>query len=308
VSLKESVILGGSSANSIQIASDIAKYLNIPNLELEIDEFPDSEIYVRVPADKVKDKHVIYVQSTSERPQGQNLMELFLTVDALKEKGARMLDLIIPYFAHARQDKEFREGEIVSTRTLGKILKALDVDKLFTVDVHFQREAGPFSFHGLNAYNITATKALATYIKNRLSMRSAVAVIADEGHAPIAKNIEDLISHEKPVILRKKRIDERVVSYEREQFQRLGDIKGKDVVIFDDMISTGGTLIRASQIIKEKGAKKIVIAVTHTLYLNDARKKLLDVVDRIVATDTIPRKDSVVPIAPIISESLKEAT
>jgi len=201
--LENVVIFAGSGLNSRKIAEDIAKILNVRYSELQTKVFPDSEIYVKVPVEDVAGKYVLYVQSTAPKkeakgriPQSQSLMELFLTLDTFKEKKAKIVDVIVPYFAHARQDKEFQKGEIVSTRTIAKILRNLGVNQLFTVDVHSYRETGPFffghtsNFEGVRGYNITAARSLARYIKDKLKMESPVVIIPDEGHRPIAEKIE----------------------------------------------------------------------------------------------------------------------
>lgn len=318
--LEDVVVLAGSGLNSTKIAKGIAERLTIRYSNLEASTFPDSEIYVRVPVKDVTGKHIIYVQSTAPKeqkqkgkeriPQSQSLMELFLTLDTFKEKKAKMVDIIVPYFAHARQDKEFNTGEIISTRTIAKMLKGLGINRLFTVDVHAHRETGAYQFGrwknflGVQAYNITAARALARYIKNDLGIQSPIVIIPDEGHRPIAEKIKDILTPETVIFLYKKRISAKLVRFKRVETLNL---KGKDVVIFDDMISTGTTVINASEFAMDKGARNVVVAVTHTLYINDARKRLLKTgVSEIVATDTIPGKDSHVPIAPIIAGSLKE--
>jgi len=311
--LDDVVILAGSGLNSTKIAKGIAKRLAIRYSNLEASTFPDSEIYVRIPVKDVTGKHIIYVQSTAAShafPQSQSLMELFLTLDTFKEKKAKMVDIIVPYLAHARQDQEFNTGEIISTRTIAKMLKGLGINRLFTVDVHAHRETGAYQFGrwknflGVEAYNITAARALARYIKNDLGIQSPIVIIPDEGHRPIAEKIKDILTPETVIFLYKRRISAKLVRFKRVETLNL---KGKDVVIFDDMISTGTTVINASKFAMEKGARNVVVAVTHALYINDARKRLLKTgVSEIVATDTIPSKDSRVPIAPIIAGSLKE--
>jgi len=311
------VVFAGSGLGSKNIAEDITKILELRLSKLHTHLFPDREIRVRIPVKDVEGKHVLYVQSTAPKreniwkaPQSQSLVELFLTLDAFKEKGAKTVDVVVPYLTGARQHKEFKKGESVSTRTIAKILRNLGIFRLFTVDVHSHRRPGFFflgrtrNFGGVKGYNITAAKALASYIKDNLETRSPVVVIPDKGHVPIADEIREIIVPDEIVFMKKKRL-----GGENVRFKLLGelDLKGKDVVIFDDMISTGRTLVGASRLARKRGATTVLVAVTHTLYVKRAREQLLGSgVDRIVATDTIPKEDSVVPIAPIIAESLKK--
>ncbi|MHA1852056.1 MAG: ribose-phosphate diphosphokinase [Candidatus Heimdallarchaeaceae archaeon] len=322
--LENIFIFAGSGLNSRQIAQNIAGIMGLPYIELSTRVFPDSEILVRIPVEKVdvKEKHIIYVQSTAPKwetkrttqsmwiPQSQSLMELFLTLDTIKEKKAKTIDVVIPYLAHARQDKEFRKGEVVSTRAIAKILKCLGADRIFTVDIHAHRETGWFffgqtkDFPGVKAYNITAARALAEYVRDNLKIQSPIVIIPDEGHRPIAEKIKDILEPEDVVFLYKKRLSPTEVKL---LHVKKIDLKGKNVVIFDDMISTGRTIAKAAMFAKKNGAKNVVVAVTHTLYIKDARSTLLKAgVDRIVATDTVPSEDSVVPIAPIIAKALRE--
>jgi ribose-phosphate pyrophosphokinase len=135
-------------------------------------------------------------------------------------------------------------------------------------------------------------------------MESPIVIIPDKGHAPIAEKIKNVLLPEDTVVLHKRRISGEIVEMDRIE---VSDIEGRNVVIFDDMISTGGTIVKAAGRVKEKGAKSIVVAVTHALYLSGARERILGAgVSRIITTDTIPNEDSVVPVAPVIAESLKE--
>jgi len=304
------IVFGGSCGNSQYIGKTIAQELSIPFYEIETKVFRDTEMLVRLPVEKLdiskppmeelEGMDVIYVQSTAPA-QSQHLIELFLTVENIKRREAKKLILVVPYLAHARQDKEFVRGEAISNQVIGKIMKNLGVDYLLTVDVHFNREVGEYIYEGINAYNVTAAGALARYIRDELGIISPKIIIPDYGHKPIAEFITPILGDD-ITFGRKVRKGESKVTI---VFPEKEDLKGRTVVIFDDMISTGTTSVATAENLKRSNASKIVLAVTHTLYMNNARDKLLRAgIDKIVATDTIPKEDSIISVAPIIADAI----
>lgn len=307
------IVLGGNCGNSKEIAEAIAKRLGLPFYGTEVREFGDSELLVRIPVGNIehagppkkefKDMDIIYVQSTAPS-QSRHLLELFLTAESIKRRGARTLTLVVPYLAHARQDQEFTPGEVISKRVIGKIMKSLGVDRLFTVDVHFNREVGEYDYEGVSAYNITAAGALAKYIRDELGITSPKIFIPDLGHKPIVEFITPILGDDL-VFGRKKRAGETEVNI---TFTGREDVNGKPAVIFDDMISTGTTCIATVRFIKKSEASRVILAVTHTLNLNRARDRLLNAgADEIIATDAIPNEDSVVSVAPIIADAIERS-
>jgi ribose-phosphate pyrophosphokinase len=307
------VVFGGSCGDSSKIGESIAKKLGLPFLKVEVTEFRDTEMLVRLPVEGLDPKgpreaelegyDAIYVQSTAPA-QSQHLIELFLTVENIKQRQAKSVTVVVPYLAHARQDKEFKAGEVISKNVIGKVLKSLGVDYLFTIDVHFHREVGQYEYEQITAYNATATGALAQYIRDKLKINSPKILIPDYGHKPIAEWIVPFLGDD-IMFGKKERYGETAVSIVFPENERF---KGRPAVIFDDMISSGTTCIAAAKYLKRMKASKIILAVTHTLYINGAREKLLAAgVDKIVATDTIPERDSVVPVGSIIADAMKQA-
>lgn len=306
------VVFGGSCGNSKDIGKTIAQELSIPFYEIETKVFRDTEMLVRLPVEKLdiskppmeelEGMDVIYVQSTA-RPQSQHLIELFLTVENIKRRKAKKLILVVPYLAYARQDKEFIPGEAISSQVIGKIMKNLGVDYLFTIDVHFNREVGDYLYEGINAYNVTATGALARYIRDELGIISPKIIIPDYGHKPIAEFITPILGDDITFGRKVRKGESEVII----TFPEKEDFKGKVTVIFDDMISSGTTCIKTAEYLKKRGASRVILAVTHTLYVNGARDRLLsNGVDKIIATDTILKEDSVISIAPILANAIRE--
>jgi ribose-phosphate pyrophosphokinase len=302
------MIVGGTCLNSARIAEEISSILGVPFVKVESRKFPDGELYVRAPTN-LKGEHIIYVQTTAPDPakgysQSDSLMELFLTLDYISSQAVEAVDLVVPYFAHARQDKEFKKGEVVSAKTVSRVLKSLGVSRIYTVDVHFRREIGPYELldTGIPAYNISATEALATYVRDAMQFPSPVAIIPDKGHEPIKNVIERVLGCE--VVLLDKR---RESGWESPTFvEKHINVEGKNVVIFDDVISAGKSMEETVKFVKERRPKEIIVAITHALYLGDARERILKSgASRIIATDVIPQVDSVVRIAPILADALR---
>lgn len=320
------VVFGGSCGNSQDIGKTIAQKLSIPFYEIETKVFPDGETFVRLPVEELDNSKpprargaelegmdVIYVQSTQSttksttkpttKPQSQHLIELFLTVENIKRRKAKKIILIVPYLAHARQDKEFKRGEAISNQVIGKIMKHLGVDYLFTIDVHFNREVGKYLYEGINAYNVTATGTLARYIRDELGIISPKIIIPDHGHKPIVEFITPILGDDITFGKKVRNSESEVII----TFPEKEDFKGKVTVIFDDMISSGTTCIKTAEYLKRRGASKVILAVTHTLYINSARDRLLcSGVDKIVATDTILKEDSVISIAPLLANAIEK--
>lgn len=306
------ILFGGNCGNSSEIGQEVAKKLDLPFYEVEKKIFRDTEMLIRLPVEEIdpssepkkelKGIDVYYVQSTAPM-QSEHLIELFLTVENIKRREAKSLTLIVPYLAHARQDKEFTRGEAISSKIIGRTMRSLGVDRLITVDVHFHREVGKYNYEGIESYNASATKELAKYVKNELGVESPRIIIPDFGHKPIVEHITPVLGYDVEFgkKVRSGETDLRI-NFSGE------DLGGKPAVIFDDMVSGGTTCVRTAEYLKEKNAGQTILAVTHTLYINDARNKLLNAgIDRIVATDTIKKEDSVVNIAPVIVDAIEKS-
>lgn len=332
------VVFGGRAGNSRQVARGIAKALGLGEaIDVFAEDFADSETYIRLPLDKVKrslvGSHAIYVQTTVPM-ENHHFIETLLTLDALKEQRVGWIDLVIPYLVHARQDKVFHPGEALSIRAILRAIKAMKVNRIFTIDVHFWRsvgrvdfestQIGPITIDGsdLQVYNLTATNALAAYAKEKLGISHPVVVIPDKGHRPAAEPVERFFkTTDDDVILFDKVRKRDDVSVSLASGRSVPDLGGRQLMIFDDMVGTGTTIAKASTWLRSKGATDITLACTHAI--NHKRKapgetasmSTLDRltragVSRIVTTDTVKNKEPItkhiVPVAPIFAAALHE--
>ena len=287
------IILGPSSR---ELSEEIAELSGFGKVPVFSRVFPDGESYVRLES-SVRDEHVAIVHTTS-KPQDSNLMQLAFMANAAKRNGAKKVTAIVPYLAYARQDKIFLEGENISIETIAAMLKAAGIDQLITVNIHAETALANFPFP---AKTLTAIPLLAEYFIKK-GFKKAFALAPDKGAMYIAQQAQQILVGEAGSL--EKHRDRH--TGETTQTAAHLNIKGKAVIILDDIISTGGTIVGAAKILREKGATRIYAACVHGLLVGDAEKRILDSgVEEIVATDSIPSKNSKVTLAPLLSEALK---
>ena len=282
-----SMILSGSS--SPELAKKIASNLGEEHIQAETKRFPDGELYVRIEQDITEP--AIIVQGMNN-PQNDNLVELLFILDILANKGVKKIACVIPYYAYARQDKAFKQGELDSARTIAKLLKDFNVSYAITCDLHFQRKEGPFDLYGIPAHNITASDLLVEKAKKEFG--EVTVITPDLGSEEQAKAVGG-------TSLSKKRL----TSFEVEISGDI-DAKGKNIVLLDDMVTTGGTMIKALDMMKQKGAARTIAAFTHAAVTRDASDRLKASADSIITTDTIPSEFVTVTVSGKIAEAIKK--
>lgn len=259
-----------------------------PNITIK--HFPDTESYVFIPKiNSLKSKKVIIYQRLYPEPE-KRLFELLLILSRVK-KETKDIELFVPYLPYARQDKEHKIGEVVSADILCEILKRYGVKKLITYDCHFLPQPGIFTRSGLKIDNKSAGRQLIEYAKKYFGKEKFIIISPDQGSSYFIKNAQGYVLKKK----RKKKIS--LINN-----QTHGDIhtmkggegaKEKNICILDDMISTGGTVLRAIEHLKTKGAKKIIVGSTHGVF---SGKKIIEKIlkkncNQLFITNTIPNKN-----------------
>jgi ribose-phosphate pyrophosphokinase len=258
--------------------------------------FPDGEDYIRLEGN-VQDEHVVIVQTTCA-PQDNRLMQLAFMAAAAKKSNARKVTAVVPYLAYARQDKIFLSGENVSIETVAQMLKAAGVDALVTVNIHAESTLSKFPFP---AKTLSAIPLLAEYFVQK-GCKKAFALAPDKGAMYIAQQAQSALGGEAGHLDKQR---DRHTGQTIQTGKGL-NVKGKTVIIFDDIISTGGTIVGAAKILRELGATHVYTACVHGLLVGDAEKRILDAgVEEIVATDSVPSHVSKVSLAPLIAKALK---
>ncbi|MEM3823903.1 MAG: ribose-phosphate diphosphokinase [Candidatus Bathyarchaeia archaeon] len=290
------IILGPASK---ELGEHVAKLLSVQTVQVAFKTFPDGESYVRLEGN-VQNEEVAIVQTTSP-PQDSRLIQLALIADAAKRCGATKATAVVPYLAYARQDKIFLQGEAISIETIARMLKAAGIDALITINLHQAKVLEKFPFP---AKNLSAIPLLAEYFKLK-GFEGTYALAPDKGAMHLVEEAKEVLGGECGYLEKHRDRYTGQVSLEKKNF----NVKGKAVIIFDDIISTGGTIIAAAKTLKELGAGQIYAACVHPLLIGDAEKRILEAgVEQIIGTDSIPSHVSKVSLAPLLSKELKNIT
>jgi len=286
-----------SGPASTRLGEKVAELLEVEIVPLAFKTHPDGESYVRLES-KVENEELVVVQTTSP-PQDARLMQLALIADAAKRHGAKRVAAVVPYLAYARQDRVFLEGEAVSVEVVARILKAVGIDSLLTVNVHQEKVLSKFPFP---ARTISAIPLLAEYFKQK-GYEQAFALAPDRGALRLVEEAAEILGGECGFLEKHRdRYTGQIVTEKRTL-----DVREKKVIVFDDIISSGGTIAAAAKIVKELGASAVYAACVHPLLIGDAEKRIIESgVDEIVGTDAVPSHVSKVSLALLIANALKE--
>lgn len=296
------IVLGGSA--STELAEKVAKEMGVEPGRLELKRFPDGEKYVRV-MDDVVGKDVAVIQSLYRTPD-EYLFEYFLLVDALRDLGARTITGVAPYLAYARQDARFFPGEAVTSSSVARLFEAAGTTSFLTVECHLHRLGDVSKAFKIPALNLSAMPLLGEYARENLKPRNPIVVAPDEEADPWAGVVAKELGSDH-IVFHKTRIrKEGETSSKVEVDAGSVDLKGRDVVFADDIISTGGTIAEATRACRKAGARKVFALCTHPVLREGAlnRMKAAGVL-KVIGTDTIPSTVSKVSVAPVLAQALK---
>lgn len=248
---------------SQKLAKEIVSSLNIPLAQAEVVRFDNSEVKVTIQED-VKDHDCIVLQSTS-KPTDTHLMELLFFADALKRQEARRVHALIPYFGYARQNAQHRPGECVSMGVVIKMLESAGVDEITVCTLHEEASSGMFAvpFKNLQCL-LVLTKQVNEYIQQKYPDSAIAIVTPDQEGVERAREFGNaLLPHtpfEVAVVEKKRNLD---VKHESADINLYGDVTGRVCVIVDDIITSGGTIVHAADLCRQKGARAVITVVTH---------------------------------------------
>ncbi len=288
---------------NIVLAKEIAFYLGIPLGDAFVATFSDGEINVKI-NENVRGMDVFAVQPTSS-PVNHNLMELLLMIDAFKRASAKRITAVIPYYGYARQDRKAQPRVPITARLVADLITTAGAARVLTVDLHAGQIQG---FFNVPVDNLFATPVLFDYLKD-IGLDNPVVISPDAGGVERARAFSKRLGGS-IAIIDKRRSAPNVA----EVMNIIGDVKGRDALLLDDMIDTAGTITKAVDAIKRNGAKKVMAACSHAVLSGPAIKRLNESeLDKVVVTNTIAMdgkqkecpKLKVLTVAPLIGEAIK---
>jgi ribose-phosphate pyrophosphokinase len=286
------VVPGPASRN---LGQRIAEKLSAQLISVNLKSFPDGEYSLRFEGD-LKGEEVVVVQSTGP-PQDTNIIQLLLMLDAAKDLGAEKVTAVVPYLAFARQDKRFLPGEVVSAETVVKLIEACGTDQFITVNIHSEKTLNQLS---IPAENLSAISSLAEHFKSR-GLDGAFSLSPDKGAVELAEEADQVLGGGCGWLRKERDRYTGEIQVEEKSLH----VKDRDVIVFDDIISSGGTIARAVKMLKTQGARRVYAACVHPLLIGEAKQKILQSgAEEIVGTDSIPSSVRRVSLAPLIAEAL----
>ncbi len=301
--MSESMALLTGNANP-DLAKAVTDYMGIELGKAMVGKFSDGEIQVEI-QENVRSKHVVVLQPTCA-PTNDYLMELMIMIDALKRASAGTITAVIPYFGYARQDRRPRSARVaISARIVANMLQSVSgISRVLTMDLHADQIQG---FFDIPVDNIYASPVLLADLQNK-NTGDLLVVSPDIGGVVRARALAKQLGCDLAIIDKR-----RPKANLSEVMNVIGDVENRRCVVMDDMIDTGGTLCKAAQVLKERGAKSVMAYCTHPVFSGDAISRISESeLDQVVVTDTIPLKDAakynpkirVLSIAPLLGETL----
>jgi len=297
--LENVALLGGSSHP--KLLNQISEILGVKPTDTLLTRFSDGEIRVQI-NESVREKRVFIVQSLCN-PANDHIMEMLLLADAAKRASAKEVNLVIPYYAYARQDRKDQPRVPISAKVLANLIQSVGADRVIVVDLHAEQIQG---FFDIPVEHITALPLFAEYLKNE-GIEDLVIVSPDAGGAKRANKLAKKLGAELAIIYKMRPRPNAV-----EVFDVIGNVEGKNCVIVDDIVDTAGTLVAAADMLLKKGAKSVRACITHGVLSGPAVERINNSkLAELVITDTIPTDDKaikvkkVLPIAPTIAEVIR---
>ncbi len=275
-------VLFTGNANPV-LAQEIASHLGVELGKAHVGRFSDGEVTVEI-RQNVRARDVFVVQPTCS-PTNENLIELFMMVDALKRASARRITAVIPYFGYARQDRRPRSTRVpISAKVVANMLETVGVERLLTMDLHADQIQG---FFDIPVDNIYASPVLLSDLKSK-AYPNLVVISPDVGGVVRARALAKQLGCDLAIIDKR-----RPAAGVSEVMHVIGEIEGRNCVVMDDMIDTAGTLVKAAEVLKERGANSVYAYCTHPVFSGPAVDRLSrSQIDEVVITNTIPMSDA----------------
>ncbi|MHC4637275.1 MAG: ribose-phosphate diphosphokinase [Planctomycetota bacterium] len=294
------IFAGRSNAG---LASEVCRYLEIPQGGARIDRFPDGEKFIRI-EDDVRGRDCFVVQSTC-KPVDDNLVELLIFLDCLRRASAKRITAVIPYFGYARQDRK-DEGRVpITAKLVANLMTTAGADRVLAIDLHAQQLQG---FFDIPVDHLSGEMVLSKYFRSK-KIDNLTVVSPDVGNIKMAARYADGLGGELAIVHKK-----RISGKEVEAQEIIGDVKDRNILLCDDIIATAGTLCSAAELLKIRGARMIYVAASHGVLAGQALERLeQSPIDEVVITDTIPLSDTasklknirVLTVSAMLGEAIK---
>lgn len=283
------VIFGGTASTSL--TRKICDYLKMPQGKLTLSRFPDGETLVKIEED-VRGKDCFIVQSTCP-PVNDNLMELLICIDCLRRASAKRITAVIPYYGYARQDRKSEGRTPITAKLVANMLTTAGVNRVVTMNLHADQIQG---FFDIPVDHLTAAPVLAKHFIAR-NDKNSVLVSPDVGNVKLGNDFATRIGTDQAVIDKRRISGDSTIAV-----NIIGDVKGKTVLMFDDMITTAGTICEAAKLVRKHGAKDVYVGATHGVFAGPAVERISQAnLNEVVVTDTVE-------ISTRIGERLKNLT
>ena len=295
-------LLSGNSNKPL--SKSIAKYLKSKLVNSSIRNFSDGEIYVEI-NENIRGNSIFLIQSVSS-PANDNLMELLLSIDALKRSSAKNITAVIPYFGYARQDRKVVPRTSISAKLVSNLIAKAGADRVVTVDLHSGQIQG---FFDIPVDNLFATPIFARHIKKKLKRNNIICVAPDVGGTARARALGKLLNVDLAIVDKR-----RPAPGKSEVMNVIGNVKNKTCILVDDIIDSGGTIVNAASELKKRGAKDVHVYVTHGVLSGNAVEKIKkSSIKNLVVTDTIDnsmkvkkaKNIEVLTISNLVGEAIK---
>jgi len=295
------IITGNSNKN---LSLRISKYLKNRLVHSTIKKFSDGEIYIEI-NENIRGNSIFVIQSVSS-PANDNLMELLLSIDALKRSSAKNITAVIPYFGYARQDRKVVPRTSISAKLVSNLITKAGADRVVTIDLHAGQIQG---FFDIPVDNLFATPIFARHIKKKIKNKNLICVAPDVGGTERARALGKFLNAGLAIIDKRRPAPGKSVV-----MNVVGYVKGKTCIIVDDIIDSGGTIVNASNALIERGAKEVHVYVTHGVLSGKAVEKIKNSkIKRLIMTDTINNTDRVkgaknieiLTISQLVGEAIK---
>lgn len=294
------IVFGGTASR--HLSKEVCRLLNSEEGELEVQRFSDGETSIKI-LNNVRGAECSVIQSTCT-PVNDNLVELLLTIDALRRASADKVNVVMPYYGYARQDRKEQGRVALSAKLVANLIAIAGADRIICLDLHSAQIQG---FFDIPVDHLLALPVMVDYLKKNDMDRDIVVVSPDVGNVKRARNYAARL--DAPLAIIDKRRPEPNVS---EVMSIIGDIEGKRCFMFDDMIDTAGTLCNGAQALVDRGAASVLACASHAVLSGPAKKRIQDsVLEQVIVTDSILQTDGdtmskikIVSIAPLLAEAI----